>query len=145
MDQLLGFLRWIAALVYIDDVIVCSETWPEHMAHLRQLLDTAAKCGLTFSLPKCRFGFTELTMLGLGLSRYGLHTIEDRVRAVLDCPPFPLGTWGLGVELRIKYVLGGANFHPIQFTIFHDIICVAVGYFLMIFWGHVQVPIPPNP
>jgi hypothetical protein len=23
-------------------------------------------------------------MLGLGLSRYGLHTIEDRVRAVLD-------------------------------------------------------------
>jgi hypothetical protein len=84
MNQLLGCLRWIAALVYIDDVIVYSETWPEHIAHLRQLLDAASKCGLTFSLPKCRFGFTELTMLGLGLSRYGLHTIEDRVRAVLD-------------------------------------------------------------
>jgi hypothetical protein len=84
MDQLLGSLRWVAALVYIDDVIIYSETWPEHMAHLRQLLKAAAKCGLTFSLPKCRFGFTELTMLGLGLSRYGLHTIKDRVRAVLD-------------------------------------------------------------
>jgi hypothetical protein len=54
------------------------------MAHLRQLLDAAAWCGLTFSLPKCRFGFKELTMLGLGLSRYVLHTMEDRVRAVLD-------------------------------------------------------------
>jgi hypothetical protein len=84
MDQLLGSLRWTAALVYIDDVIVYSETWPEHVAHLRQLLEAAAKCGLTFSLPKCRFGFAELTMLGLGLSRYGLHTIKDRVRAVLD-------------------------------------------------------------
>jgi hypothetical protein len=84
MDQLLGSLRWTAALVYIDDVIVYSETWPEHMTHLRQLLVAAEKCGLTFSLPKCRFGFSELTMLGLGLSRYGLHTIRDRVRAVLD-------------------------------------------------------------
>jgi hypothetical protein len=84
MDQLLGSLRWTAALVYIDDVIVYSETWPEHVAHLRQLLAAAEKCGLTFSLPKCRFGFSELTMLGLGLSRYGLHTIQDRVRAVLD-------------------------------------------------------------
>jgi hypothetical protein len=84
MDQLLGSLRWTAALVYIDDVIAYSETWPEHMAHLRQLLGAAARCGLTFSLPKCRFGFTELTMLGLGLSCYGLHTIKDRVRAVLD-------------------------------------------------------------
>jgi hypothetical protein len=84
MEQLLGSLRWTAALVYIDDVIVYSETWPEHMAHLRQLLAAAEKCGLTFSLSKCRFGFTELTMLGLGLSRYGLHTIKDRVRAVLD-------------------------------------------------------------
>jgi hypothetical protein len=84
MDQLLGSLHCTAALVYIDDVIVYSETWPEHMAHLRQLLEAAAKYGLTFSLPKCRFGFKELTMLGLGLSRYGLHTIADRVRAVLD-------------------------------------------------------------
>jgi hypothetical protein len=84
MDQLLGSLRWTAAPVYIDDVIVYSETWPEHMAHLRQLLAPAEKCGLTFSLPKCRFGFTQLTMLGLGLSRYGLHTVKDRVRAVLD-------------------------------------------------------------
>jgi hypothetical protein len=84
MDQRLGSFRRTAALVYIDDVIVYSETWPEHMAHLRQLLEAAAQCGLTFSLPKCRFGFKELTMLGLSLSRYGLHTIKDRVRAVLD-------------------------------------------------------------
>jgi hypothetical protein len=84
MDHVLGSLRWTAALVYIDDVIVYSDTWTEHLGHLRQLLAAAAQCNLTFSLPKCRFGFTELTMLGLGLSRYGLHTIKDRVKAVLD-------------------------------------------------------------
>jgi hypothetical protein len=79
MDQLLGSLHWTAVLVYINDVIVYSQSWPEHMNHLRQLLEAAAKCRLTgtFSLPKCRFGFAELTMLGLGLSRYGLHNIED--------------------------------------------------------------------
>jgi hypothetical protein len=86
MDQLLGSLRWNAALVYIDDVIIYSDTWTEHLHHLKQLLTSAEMCNLTFSLPKCRFGFAEITMLGMGLSRYGLHTIKDRVKAVLDLP-----------------------------------------------------------
>jgi hypothetical protein len=86
MDQLLGSLRWTAALVYIDDVIVYSDMCTEHLAHLRQLLTTASRCSLTFSISKCRFGFSEIKMLGMGLSRYGLHTIEDRVKAMLDLP-----------------------------------------------------------
>jgi hypothetical protein len=84
MDQLLGSLCWNPALVYIDDVIIYFDTCTEHLHDLKQLLIAATKCNLTFSLPKCRFGFTEITMLGMGLSRYGLHTIKDRVKAVIE-------------------------------------------------------------
>lgn len=84
MDRMLGNLRWVAALVYIDDVIVFSESWGEHLAHLRTLLKAASKIGLKFHLAKCRFGYSELKLLGMGLSRYGLHTVEEKVKAISD-------------------------------------------------------------
>lgn len=87
MDQVLGNLRWIAALVYIDDVIVFSGTWEEHLAHLRVLLRSASKIGLKFHLSKCRFGYDELRLLGMGLSRYGLQTVDEKVKAITDLSP----------------------------------------------------------
>lgn len=87
MDKLLGSLRWQAALVYIDDVIIFSSTWPEHIAHLRTILQSATKIGLRFHLSKCRFGYANLQLLGMGLSRYGLHTIEEKVKAISDLSP----------------------------------------------------------
>ena len=64
MDGVLGSLRWIAALVYIDDVVVFSDNFEQHMSHLRRLLESAINCGLKFSLKKCRFGYDELKVLG---------------------------------------------------------------------------------
>lgn len=84
MDAVLGSLRWVAALVYIDDVLVYSESWPEHLAHLRTLCMASRKAGLKFSLEKCRFRFNELLLLGYNISRYGLNTVEEKVKIIMD-------------------------------------------------------------
>jgi hypothetical protein len=84
MDTILGSLRWEAALCYIDDVLVFSDTWEQHLAHLRRLFVSCKEAGLMFSKEKCRFAFSELKLLGLGLGRYGLFTLEDKVRAITD-------------------------------------------------------------
>jgi hypothetical protein len=84
MDTILGSLRWEAALCYIDDVLIFSDTWEQHVAHLRRLFTSCKAAGLMFSKEKCRFAFSELKLLGLGLGRYGLFTLEDKVKAITD-------------------------------------------------------------
>lgn len=84
MDKMLGSLRWQAALVYIDDVIVFSGDWADHLAHLRVLLRSPERIGLKFHVGKCRFAYANLELLGMGLSRYGLHTIDQKVKSISD-------------------------------------------------------------
>jgi hypothetical protein len=84
MDTILGSLRWEAALCYIDDVLVFSDTWEQHIAHLRRLFTSCRDAGLMFSKEKCRFAFSELRLLGLGLGRYGMFTLDDKVKAITD-------------------------------------------------------------
>lgn len=84
MDEILGGLRWEAALVYIDDLLVYSPDFETHLKHLEQVLIAAERAGLVFSLDKCKFGFDDLKVLGHGLSRYGLHTVAEKVRSITD-------------------------------------------------------------
>jgi hypothetical protein len=92
MDRILGGLRWIAALCYIDDVIIFSNSWGEHIAHIRTFLKSVRTSGLQLSLAKCKFGYDSVKMLGMNISRYGLHTIAEKVQAVMDiAPPRTLG------------------------------------------------------
>ena len=49
---------------YIDDVIVHSKTWEEHLSHLRQALERLRKHGLTAKPGKCEWGASSLTYLG---------------------------------------------------------------------------------
>ncbi|XP_066987487.1 uncharacterized protein [Macrobrachium rosenbergii] len=55
--------------VYLDDVIIVSENWDEHI-HLRQLLERFRKAKITINLVKSTFGRAEVTYLG---HRIGNH------------------------------------------------------------------------
>ena len=68
MDEVVGSLRWQAALVYIDDLLVYSDTWDEHLKHLGYVLSAAEKAGMKFSISKCRFGYMDIKLLSQGLS-----------------------------------------------------------------------------
>ena len=87
MDKILGSLRWTAALCYIDDVIVFSNSLEEHVEHLRQLLGAAIQAGLKFSKEKSHFGYSSLKMLGRRVSTEGLSIIQDKLAAVNDLKP----------------------------------------------------------
>jgi len=84
MDEIISGLRWQAALVYIDDLLVYSGSWTEHLQHLRTILVSAIRAGLVFNLDKCRFGHSDIQLLGHSLSRYGLHTLAAKTEAIRD-------------------------------------------------------------
>jgi hypothetical protein len=51
-------------IVYLDDILIFSRTWDEHVRHVRQVLDTFQREKLYVKLSKCGFGKTALVYLG---------------------------------------------------------------------------------
>ena len=52
------------AAVYIDDIIVFSNSWTEHLEHLEAVFQCFQNAGLTAKRSKCSFGMTSLEYLG---------------------------------------------------------------------------------
>jgi hypothetical protein len=51
-------------IVYLDDILIFSGTWNEHVRHVKQVLDTLQREKLYVKLSKCEFGKTALVYLG---------------------------------------------------------------------------------
>lgn len=51
-------------VTYIDDVVVHSSSWSDHVSHIEQLFERLEGAGLVVNLPKCEFGKGQVTYLG---------------------------------------------------------------------------------
>ena len=49
---------------YLDDILIFSKTWEEHLKHVKQTLDVLKREKLYVKLSKCEFGRTTLNYLG---------------------------------------------------------------------------------
>ena len=70
-------------LAYIDDIVVFSKTYDEHLKHVATVLDALSSAGLTLSEKKCHFGYTDVKLLGHKVSRFGLETQREKVEAIM--------------------------------------------------------------
>ncbi|MBW0581792.1 hypothetical protein O181_121507 [Austropuccinia psidii MF-1] len=73
-------------ITYIDDIIICSESWSLHIEILSRVLDKATGVNMKISLKKCNFGFEELEILGHIVSGLSLGIEKNKVAAVLLNP-----------------------------------------------------------
>ena len=80
MDQILSGLQFSAA--YLDDLVVFSDTWEEHLKHLRNILERLKSAGLTAKLKKCQFGMAECHYLGHIVGSGVVRPEHDKIRAV---------------------------------------------------------------
>ena len=63
MDRVIrGMSEYTAA--YLDDLVVYSGTWKDHLEHVRQVLVRLRESGLTAKLEKCQFGMKRFRYLG---------------------------------------------------------------------------------
>jgi len=51
-------------IVYLDDILIFSKTWAEHLKHVKQTLDALKRENIYVKLSKCEFGKTYLNYLG---------------------------------------------------------------------------------
>ena len=52
------------ANAYLDDLIVYSDTWEDHLVHVRAVLNKVKEVGLTTKPFKCQLAMPECTYLG---------------------------------------------------------------------------------
>ena len=64
MELVLSHMNWRDRLVYIDDVLIWSKTFSEHLRKLEQVFVAFEKAGLQFKGRKCHICCTEVPYLG---------------------------------------------------------------------------------
>ncbi|MBW0516941.1 hypothetical protein O181_056656 [Austropuccinia psidii MF-1] len=73
-------------VVYIDDIIIYSETWEDHVQYIDRVLSKCTPINLKISLKKCNFGQQEILALGHKVSGLSLAIDQNKVAAVLQKP-----------------------------------------------------------
>ncbi len=83
-----GVLRDIPnVLVYIDDLLVHTDTHEKHLQVLDQVLARLNKNHLKINLEKCVFGNKEVSYLGLTLTPDGIKPGKNELKAIKDAKP----------------------------------------------------------
>ena len=86
MDTLLSGLLWNSCLVYIDDVIIFSETFEEHVNRLESVFTRFQESGLKLKAKKCFFAKREVTFLGHCVNEHGISPDKEKVSAIKNFP-----------------------------------------------------------
>ncbi|MBW0517178.1 hypothetical protein O181_056893 [Austropuccinia psidii MF-1] len=73
-------------IIYIDDIIICFDSWSFHLERVPRVFYKAAEVNMKISLKKCNFSFEELKALGDIVSGLSLGSDKNKVAAVLLRP-----------------------------------------------------------
>ena len=72
--------------VYLDDILVASQSFEEHLQHLRTLFQRLSDRGLVINPAKCSFGKAEMNFLSHTISAEGIRPHLARVDAIRTFP-----------------------------------------------------------
>jgi len=72
--------------VYLDDIVIYSNSIQDHFQHLKQLFAKLEASGLTLNLKKCSMLQKTITYLDHVVSEGGVRTEASKVKAVQDFP-----------------------------------------------------------
>lgn len=88
MDRILSKYRCDFALAYLDDIVIYSRTFEQHLLHISLVLQALQDVGMTLEHKKCHFAYDSIQLLGHRISRFGLATLSEKVAAITSLP-FP--------------------------------------------------------
>jgi hypothetical protein len=78
------FHKFIGRIVeiYIDDVVVKSEGYKDHLANLRKILECTRKHGLKMNPNNCAFGVSAGQFLGFMVHQRGIEVSQKTIGAI---------------------------------------------------------------
>jgi hypothetical protein len=89
---------------YVDDILLYSSCFAEHLKHVEIVLRKLTEAGFTINAAKSRFCRAEVSFLGHKINQYGVSPDPERMAAILKFPP-PRN------QKQLRQFLGTCNFH----------------------------------
>ena len=87
MQNCLGEVNLTYCLIYLDDVIVFSETEEEHLQCLHVVLECFQEHNLKLRLSKCEFFHNEINYLAHHVSKEGVQPSKENLKATAEFSP----------------------------------------------------------
>lgn len=89
---------------FIDDILIFSKSWYEHIQHIEKFLEALDKEGFKLKLSKCTFGAQSVTYLGHNISKNKVSPAQDNLVTIqnLKTPSDKTG---------VRSILGSINFY----------------------------------
>uniref|UniRef100_A0A3B3H9D6 Gypsy retrotransposon integrase-like protein 1 n=1 Tax=Oryzias latipes TaxID=8090 RepID=A0A3B3H9D6_ORYLA len=104
MERLFGDQRYQSLLLYLDDIIIFSSSFEQHLERLDLVFSRLKQYNLKVRLQKCSFLKSEVAYLGHLVSAAGVATDPDKIKAVVE--------WKRPSCLKdLKSFLGFASFY----------------------------------
>lgn len=82
MECVLRNLTYKICLIYLDDILVYSRTFDDHLFHLRQVFDRLGQANLKLKPSKCHFACAKVQYLGHIVSGDGVAPDPEKISAV---------------------------------------------------------------
>lgn len=100
---------------HLDDLIVYSFSWAEHMQTLTEVFHRLLSAYLTLNLTKCEFGKGTVTYLGRRVGLGQVRPIEAKILAITDFPKVDF-QWTPDCQHALYHapVLATLNFSPFE-------------------------------
>lgn len=89
---------------YIDDILIFSKSFEEHLSHLTQLLDAIMQEGFRLKLSKCTFALDSVQYLGHIIKCNSISPIKDNLISIRNFP-VPKN------QKNVRQFLGKINFY----------------------------------
>lgn len=92
------------AVNFIDDILIFSKSFSEHIDHLRRLLEAIKKEGFRLKFKKCRFASDMVQYLGHIIQNNSIRPIKDNLISIRNFP-------APKTQKNVRQFLGKINFY----------------------------------
>ena len=86
MQAVLAGLQWQSCLVYLDDIIIFSKTFEDHLSDVDRVLKRLIDRGLSCKAKKCELFRSEVIYLGHKITKHGVSADPAKIKAITEMP-----------------------------------------------------------
>jgi len=84
MDEIFSEKEFL--IVYIDDMLICSKTYQEHLTHLKEFSKICIKNGIILSQKRVEINKNEIEFLGMIISKNGIELQTHISKKIIEFP-----------------------------------------------------------
>ena len=86
MNMVMQGLTWEACLVFLDDIIVISSTFEQHLERLNAVFERLRSANLKLKPSKCKLFQLKVKFLGSVVSEKGIEPDPEKLEVISDWP-----------------------------------------------------------